>query len=394
MSSGEHTDPERARLDRALVDAARVLGLAWGRPMGTGGLAVALQHWLMIALEEDCGPAPALRGRLHALDDEERAAARHEVAAALHQAGSRMDERLAGRMAEDPRVAAPSGWLERARARAGARGWDLWLSRIAQLAFEHVLGDPVAPELQVELAPLGPGAVQAALAGRFTHAVVCGELLGFAGELFPLVLDARCHDLEQGGGPGINVLGVHREWLTDPGGAWRAIFFDHRREALIEASFLPALPLDAVQFLYLGAEHEQEEHQALSARLTRLVQANPYRAARNADRKWETYRLLRAAGVPTPATVLIPAGATPRRSRPSWAPSRRRRSPRESSSSPTSGPRAAAWPRSRPRAAGGPMRPPSSTSGGSSARATWWCDRASPAAAIAARGAATAPISG
>lgn len=311
MISVDTTGPERARLDEACAGAARALGLSWGQPLGAGGLSVVLQRWLAGAVEAGCGPVPALRGRLHALDDQERAAARHEVAAVLHRAGAVIDERLVGRLAEDPRVATPSGWLERARAHAGLGGWEAWLSRIAQLAFERILGDPVAPELQVELAPLGPQEVHAALPGRFTHAVVCGELLGFAGELFPLVLDARGHDLEEGAGPGINVLGVHREWLTETGDAARAIFFDHRRDALIEASLRPALPLDGVQFLYLGAEREQELHRALSARLSGRVQANPHRAARSADGKWETYLLLRAAGVPTPATVRIAAGAPP-----------------------------------------------------------------------------------
>lgn len=311
MISGENTGTERTRLERACVDAARALGLSGGRPLGTGGLSVALQRWLVCALEAGCGPVPALRDRLHTPDQDERAATRREVAAALHQAAGQIDERLIVRLAEDPRVAAPAGWLEEARAGAGARGWELWLSRIAQLAWERVLGDPVAPELQLELAPLAPQDAAAALPGRFTHAVVCGELLGFAGELFPLILDARCHDLEAGDGPGTDVLGIHHEWLTDSGQAARAIFFDHQREAFREASFSTPLPLHGVHFLYLGAEHEQEKHEALSARLPGRVQANPYRAARNADRKWETYRLLRAAGVLTPATVRIPAGAPP-----------------------------------------------------------------------------------
>jgi hypothetical protein len=311
MTRGAHTDPERARLERACADAARALGLGPGEPLGTGGLSVALQRWLVGAVEEACGPLPALRSRLQAAEAEERAAARHEVAAALHRAGGDLDERLVERLAADPRVAAPAGRLERARAQAGAGGWELWRSRLAQLAFERALGEAVAPELQVELAPLPPGELEQALEGEFTHGVVCGELLGFAGELFPLVLDARCQALEDGRTPGVDVLGVHHEWLTDRGDARRAIFFDHRHDALVEAPFLPALPLHGVQFLYLGAEGEQERHERLSARLTGCVQANPYPAARTADSKWETYRLLRAAGVPTPATVRIPAGASP-----------------------------------------------------------------------------------
>lgn len=310
MTRGAHTDPERARLERALVDAARALGLGPGEPLGTGGLSVALQRWLVGAVEEACGPLPALRGRLHAVEAEERTAARREAAAALHRAGSDLDQ-LVELLGDDPRVAAPAGWLERARGQAGPAGWELWRTRLAQLAFERALGEAVAPELQVELAPLPPGELDRALAGTFRHGVVCGELLGFAGELFPLVLDARCQALEDGGTPGVDVLGVHHEWLTDRGQANRAIFFDHRRDALIEAPFTPALPLDGVQFLYLGAEGEQERHERLSARLAGCVQANPYPAARAADSKWETYRLLRAAGVPTPATVRIPAGASP-----------------------------------------------------------------------------------
>ncbi len=311
MTSGPHTDPERARLERACEDAARALGLEPGQPLGTGGLSVALQRWLVSAVVEACGPLPPLRRRLHALEAEERAAARHEVAAALHRAGGELDQRLVGRLAAHPRVAAPPGWLERARAQAGPAGWELWRSRLAQLAFERALGEPVSPELQVELAPLPPGELEPALAGELTHGVVCGELVGFTGELFPLVLDARCQALEAGHTPGIDVLGIHHEWLTDRGEARRAIFFDARRDALVEAPFLPALPLDGVQFLYLGAEREQERHEQLSAQLSGCLQANPYPAARTADSKWETYRLLRAAGVPTPATVRIPAGASP-----------------------------------------------------------------------------------
>ncbi len=307
MTSAEHSAREPSQVDLAIADAAAALGLAPGS-LGTGGLAVALQRWLVRAVEGALGPLPAIRDRLHGAGEEERRAARLRAAAALSQAAAGLDEGMVGRLAA--RAGARAGWLESARGQAGECGWDAWLRRIVQLAFERLLGDPVSPELQVELAPLSPAEVDAALAGRFTHAIVCGELVGFPGELFPLVLDARCHDLEEGG-PGINVLGVHERWLTDSGRASRAIFFDHGRDALIEASFPLPISLDGVQFLYLGAEHEQERHASLSARLAGRVQINPYRGARTADSKWETSLLLRDAGVPTPATVRIAAGAPP-----------------------------------------------------------------------------------
>jgi hypothetical protein len=139
------------------------------------------------------------------------------------------------------------------------------------------------------------------LDGRHINAVVCGELLGFANELFPLIVDAR----GVSGSVAINVIGVYGDWLRGGDTACRAILYDHAHDVFVESELTEPLRLHSVHFLYLGQERESQRHQKLSEQLHGCIQLNPFEAARVADSKWKTYELLRAAGVATPQTLQV-----------------------------------------------------------------------------------------
>lgn len=295
MTSAQNNVAELNAFERARVDACRALALSPSECLAPLALGVVLKYWLIHAVEAATAPLPTLRKRLHARDGGQRSRARRELTRALFQAAS-IDSDFLERLASGADMDTPAWPSENGRDQRG------WVSRVAQLAYDGLLGEAVSPELLVAPAPLAPNAVAALLAGRIIHAVVCGELVGFANELFPLVVDAR--GVSDGA---IHVIGVHGDWLQDTGAASRAILYDDVHDVFIESELTERLQLDSVQFLYLGQAHEQERHQRLSEQLKGRLQLNPFQAARVADSKWNTYELLRAAGVPTPQTMRVTA---------------------------------------------------------------------------------------
>jgi hypothetical protein len=292
---------------RAALDGLSDAYAGGAAPSGPEALGVALRYVLVDETEAATWPRDEIRRRLAATDTPLASATRRSVASALDRALARVDGPLLAALASHPRAGLEA--LAAARAEAGPPAWDAWLLRLAQTAFERLTGEPVTPELTLGLVALEPRDVTRALPGGWNHAVVCGELLGFPNELYPLLLDAGWHEAGRAGGPLVNVLGVHQDWLTPAGEARRALFVDAGSGALVERSFGRPLPLHSTHFLYLGGERELERHAALARRLGPAYSFNHPSSARLCDRKSETFRALAAAGVPTPATVVVPASA-------------------------------------------------------------------------------------
>jgi hypothetical protein len=281
-------------IERAKTEACHALALSQRASLPQVALSIVLKYWLIQAVEDSIAPRQILRKRMHASELEHRTRARVEVAKSLYQATS-FDANFLSRLASSVDVKLPD-W------RLSPRGQAWWISRIAQLAYEKLLSESIAPELQVAAEPLGGREMAEALDGRMIHAIVCGELVGFTNELFPLIVDARSVFSQCG----ITVIGVHGEWLKGTS-ACRAIIYDHGRDTLIETELTECLPFRSVHFLYLGDQRERELHEKLSHQLFETIQLNSYSAAVDVDSKWKTAQILTAAGVPTPPTLLIPS---------------------------------------------------------------------------------------
>ena len=275
-------------------------------PHGPDALGVALRHLLVVRTEAATWSRREIRRRFAASDKALAEEARRTVSAALERVLALVDGPLLARLAQHPQAGPEALSAVRAQA-AGPAAWNEWLLRVAQTAFECLAGAPVTPELTLGLVPMNELETASVLPGAWNHAVVCGELLGFANELYPLLLDAGWHNAGRAGGPLFNVLGVHQDWLTSAGEARRALFVDARSGAFVERSFVRPLSLDSVHFLYLGGRQELERHAALAARLAFAYPLNHPEATHACDRKSETFRALSAAGVPTPATLVLPA---------------------------------------------------------------------------------------
>ncbi len=309
MAETATTTVTTSALERAWDEALGGLAEVYASgemPGGVEALGVALRHFLVARVEELTLPRAEIRRRLSSGDAALAETTRRAVAAALERAGGAIDKALLERLAQHPRVGRDA--LASAHASIGPLAWDEWLVRIAQTAFERLTGEPVTPELVVGLGPLQPEGLARAMPGDWNHAVICGEQLGFANELYPLLLDAGWHNAGRTVGPQFNVLGVHEDWLTPAGEARRALFIDARSGGFVEQPLARPLPLHSVHFLYLGGRRELARHAALARRFPSALVLNHPQSTRACDRKSETYRVLAAAGVPTPATLFIPAG--------------------------------------------------------------------------------------
>jgi galactokinase/mevalonate kinase-like predicted kinase len=274
-------------------------------PLGPDALGTLLKHVAVDRVTRSLGGLDALRQELRRGDEGRRSAVLAEIGEALGE----WDAASLTVITRHPRVAVGPGLIATLFDPDHEDQRRTFLTRVGQMAFEEILSARAAPEPRLRiLDPLGADERAKLLPGAVTHAVVVGELIGAVGEIFPLMLDAYACDLRVHGHAFVNVVGVHASWLSEAGGARRALFYDHAGERLIETELEEPLVFESCQFLYLGRSEESGLHRELSARLSGHPQVNPHAAAGRCEDKQRTFELLRAAGLETPRTALIRRG--------------------------------------------------------------------------------------
>lgn len=181
---------------------------------------------------------------------------------------------------------------------------DLYQERLSHLALEHLLVQGAVPPL-LHFPQSLPARERGAESGT-AIAVLFDFPLAITHELFPLWTDAFAFAQETGNP--IEIVGIHLSWLNGENFASRAITFDPRRDAFIEAPTAPSLHFHAAVLMSLSAEtHADLSHRLRAAGIPHV---NPSSPSALADDKWACYLRWTEAGIPTPETVLLPADCT------------------------------------------------------------------------------------
>ena len=185
-----------------------------------------------------------------------------------------------------------------------------YLTRIAQVAYERYTArhiDENAPTVTIVLAPLTKRRINELLGIRPNYAMVFGaESIYFQDTVHALALDSHCHG-------GVNVLGVHTDWIAPDGRNVRRALLIDETGIVKEMAFAELVPVHIVQILHLSLKNEQKIHRELSLRFCNagIPQINPYAdSSERADNKacthalWEKYE----REIASPKYVLIPQG--------------------------------------------------------------------------------------
>jgi hypothetical protein len=295
--------PSMTELNREIIEsvanASRALELGSGARLGMAEIGVVLEEALVLNVVRHLGPLPQLRRRLANADETLRSTVISRMEAALCS----LDADFVHELSSHPLLDIEAERLALMLAGPTTRS-HLGL-RLAQRAFERILGERVAPPLRIRWS-MSDETVASELPGQFSHAIIFGELIGAAEEILPLVLDAYSVDLTSAGEVRLNVIGVHVGWLDEFARATRIIYYNHATREYCEASLAEPLAFESCQVLYLG-RNESRLHEELTGRLSSRLQLNPNEVACCCDDKFRTVEILRREGLRTPKACLISA---------------------------------------------------------------------------------------
>jgi glutathione synthase/RimK-type ligase-like ATP-grasp enzyme len=288
-------------IDQAISNAADALELGPKGKLGPCDIGVVLEELLSLDVATAFEPLTQLRQRLLRGEDALRQAIIRRIGGSLRSMDGLFRRELAGHR----RVDFDATQLDPLCCGNDAGVNDALRTRLAERAFERVIGERVAPALKIRW----PGAMSSAqrgleLPGTHTHAVVVGELIGAVGEMFPLILDAYSYDLLHHGGITINVIGVHHDWLSESGAAKRIIYYRHATRQFWETDLAEPLAIQSAQCLCLGP-NETTLHQALVTKLRGCIHVNGHEVSERCGDKYRTAMLLSRAGVATPKAALL-----------------------------------------------------------------------------------------
>ena len=293
--------PSMTELNRDIIEsvanASRALDLGPGARLGMAEIGVVLEEVLLLNVVRHLGPLPQLRRKLANADEALRSVVIGRIEAALCS----MDADFVRELSRHPLLDIDAEWL--ALMLTGPISHSHLGVRLAQRVFERVLGERVAPPLRIRWS-MSDETVASELPGHFTHAIIFGELIGAAEEIFPLVLDAYSVDLTSAGEIRLNVIGVHVGWLDGFARATRIIYYNHAIREFCEASLAEPLAFESFQVSYLGQD-ESCLHEELTARLSSRLHLNPNEVARCCDDKFRTVEILRREGLRTPKACLM-----------------------------------------------------------------------------------------
>lgn len=174
------------------------------------------------------------------------------------------------------------------------------------LALEETTSRRVGPELQIAPAKVNPKEAGEVLADRQNFAVMFGDFMNFTNELFGMVQDAYSYGMVKNGGQALNVIGVHKDWLTEDGKARRIMVYNHGTGEFREMELEEPVTIARALTLYAS----KKDHEDISAELKsrNIEEVNPYEASSAADNKSRCAEIFDSARIATPVTHLIKQG--------------------------------------------------------------------------------------
>ena len=176
----------------------------------------------------------------------------------------------------------------------------VYAQRLAQLAADLLLSEPVAPEICLALSP-APLA-WSRLHESFCDAVIFADDRLITHELYPLFVDACvANGLDQ------TLVGVHVDWLVGDC-ATRVVTYDLQRDLFVETPLATPLALDRVLLLSLGPQ-EQQLHRQLDQVFGDRCR-NPWAVAQQLDNKRDTVSAWRRLGLTVPEQRSCPVNAS------------------------------------------------------------------------------------
>lgn len=189
-----------------------------------------------------------------------------------------------------------------------------YLDRVRFIGDERRRCGDDAPCLLVRPSPVPRDETRLLLGSRSNLAVVfAAETILLQDTIHALHLDAMAWNRQSSPGRGFNVLGVHRDWLTDTGAARGALVVDHDGRVKW-MDFAPPLPIHLVLALHLPRANERDMHRRISewCRRHRVPELTPFEAAAVADSKARTSALVNANAphIESPPFCLIERGTS------------------------------------------------------------------------------------
>jgi len=170
--------------------------------------------------------------------------------------------------------------------------------RLAMLVADALTTDSIAPPLHISLAPESLAAPYGAVVfATFPRAVE---------ELAPLLVDGLEEQMRRRTFSG--VVAVHDTWMQKDGYPERVLRLDAENDVIIEQGVLNPRKPERILLLLGPGSDEAAWHRRWHdvAGTCGIDVVNPYEFAQIADDKWQTFRIWRNAGVPTPVTLLVP----------------------------------------------------------------------------------------
>lgn len=183
-----------------------------------------------------------------------------------------------------------------------------YLKRVAQQALESLEATSACPELLIEPVAGEPNLVNPKRLP--IHAVLFEWFPHFTNEFYALAVDAFSSDLDHFGKPKRLLVGAHESWLTEGGVLRRCLWWTGSDDdVLIESDIEPGIAVDCVHTICASPQAHARVHD-WCVRYA-IPQVNPYPESAVADDKHECFRRWKAAGVPTPETLLLDRGMAP-----------------------------------------------------------------------------------
>ncbi|MBI1953260.1 MAG: NTP transferase domain-containing protein [Candidatus Omnitrophica bacterium] len=178
---------------------------------------------------------------------------------------------------------------------------EVYRTRVAELALDRRLSEPLAPPVVPLPEPPSPEELKRLLPHGKILAVVTGKTALMNHHLYPWHVGAQ--------GQPVSVVGVHASWLTADGRANRLIAWDSKKGRFVEFACPEPVRLTHAFVVELPASTEIEQHRQLSKRLSNagVQMVNPAEVSfeRADDKRW--LRENHSADVLTPESVLIPS---------------------------------------------------------------------------------------
>lgn len=177
--------------------------------------------------------------------------------------------------------------------------------RVAELALDRVLSEPLTPPVEMAPEPVSAEGVTNRLPHAKTFAVVTGKTALMNHHFYPWAIGRASAE--------VNVIGVHESWLTSDGRARRVMMLDPVSGRPVELPLARPAALTHAFITELPADEETAAHRRLDDRLSsagvHLLNPALPSNVRADDKRW--LRDHAPAGVTVPSTWTLPQHASP-----------------------------------------------------------------------------------